>query len=122
MGDIIHLEAENHFGVCPKCKSSDGHLNIGRTHWFFCKKHRVKWRAGHDIFPDWRQETLVNWKHNESLLDFFMEIEPFQPWKFEADDAAYFDAPQEAKVLALRRGGAADPDRGRRLMLVYDRG
>lgn len=81
MAEILQLRTDNHFGDCPKCRKNDGHLNVGREHWFVCKRHRVKWRAGHDIFPDWRQEDVHIWRQNEKFLDFFMEVEPLQTWK-----------------------------------------
>lgn len=81
MATILQLQTANHFGDCPKCKKNDGHLNVGREHWFICLRHRVKWRAGHDIFPDWRQENLQIWRQNERLLDLLMEVEPIQAWK-----------------------------------------
>jgi hypothetical protein len=92
MGSIIELPAKNHFGTCPKCKKSDGHLNIGRHHWFLCRKHRVKWKAGYDIFPDWKKEDPSVWRCNERLLDLLMEIEPFQHLSFSVDEDAFFAA------------------------------
>ena len=64
MGSVIKLPAHNHFGECPKCKKNDGHLNIGRNHWYFCRKHRVKWHVGSDLFPDWHNETEDDWRRN----------------------------------------------------------
>jgi hypothetical protein len=81
MGTLIQFNTQNHFGDCPKCRKNDGHINVGRDHWFVCRQHRVKWKAGHDIFPDWQQENLQVWRRNEKLLDFFMEVEPMQTWK-----------------------------------------
>lgn len=81
MATILQLHPPNHFGDCPKCKKNDGRLNVGREHWFICLRHRVKWRAGYDLFPDWRQENLHIWRQNERLLDLLMEVEPIQAWK-----------------------------------------
>jgi hypothetical protein len=90
MGNIIELPAPNHFGDCPKCRQNDGHLNIGRDHWFYCRQHRVKWRAGSELFPDWLQESEQIWEQNQALLDFFMEVEPFQQSEFPVDEEAFF--------------------------------
>jgi hypothetical protein len=81
MGDVVQLNPHNHFGDCPECRKNDGHINVGRVHWFVCKRHRVKWKAGHDIFPDWKQENLQVWRQNEKLLELFTEVEPLQAWK-----------------------------------------
>ncbi|MCP4626445.1 MAG: hypothetical protein GY850_23485 [bacterium] len=90
MGNLLTLPVENHFGDCPKCKNNDGHLNVGQEHWFYCKKHRVKWHVGSNIFPDWHEESAENWQQNEELLGFFMEIEPVQTWKYPRDDSIFF--------------------------------
>ncbi len=86
MATVLELPVKSHFGDCPKCKKNDGHLNIGRSHWFYCKRHRVKWRAGDDIFPNWKHEDETTWKQNEELLNFFLEIEPYVAWNFSSDE------------------------------------
>lgn len=101
MGKIIKLQAPNHFGDCPKCKKNDGHLNIGRDHWFHCKKHRVKWWVGNNIFPDWMEETSKIWKRNATLLDHYIEIEPFQKWKFSIDENAFSLSSYQKKLEAV---------------------
>ena len=68
----------NHFGNCPKCRRNDGYLNIGREHWFICKKHKVKWYAGSSIFPGWLKETETVWRQNAILLSSYLEVEPVQ--------------------------------------------
>jgi len=90
MGKILQLAAGNHFGDCPKCRKNDGHLNIGREHWFYCRQHRVKWRAGSELFPDWMQENADTWRQNKALLDLFMEVEPFQRSRHPVDEEAFF--------------------------------
>ena len=76
MRRIIKLPAPNHFGDCPKCRHTSGHLNIGRDYWFICKKHRVKWFVGSGIFPSWQHESERVWRQNEILLSYYMEVEP----------------------------------------------
>jgi hypothetical protein len=49
--------ADDHFGVCPHCGKNDGYLNVGRSHWFYCKEHRVKWCSGANLFSWWRHQT-----------------------------------------------------------------
>jgi len=81
MNNLLHLPAPNYFGDCPECRHNDGHLNIRDEHWFICKRHQVKWRAGSGIFPDWHTETEMDWKVNALLLDHYKEITPLQQWK-----------------------------------------
>jgi hypothetical protein len=91
MGSVHRLPAADHFGQCPKCKKNDGFVNIGRNHWFFCRRHRVKWYGGHDVFPGWRDEPAGLWLRNEELMSFFLEIEPFMPHRFAADELLLAD-------------------------------
>ena len=86
MSALLTLPVTPHFGVCPCCGTAEGHLNIGRNHWMYCRTHQVKWHIGHDCFPDWRTETAEDWKRNERLLEFFMEIEPARPDLFASDE------------------------------------
>ena len=101
MGDLIQLPASNHFGDCPLCKGNDGHINIGREHWFICRKHRAKWYVGSNIFPDWQEETAEDWKRNEELLGCFMEIEPFQPGSFASDEQLLLQHARKAHRFQL---------------------
>jgi hypothetical protein len=48
---------DDYFGVCPTCQKTDGYTNVGRSHWFFCKEHRVKWWVGSNLFSSWQGET-----------------------------------------------------------------
>jgi hypothetical protein len=48
---------DTYFGVCPECGKTDGYINIGREHWFYCKEHKVKWWAGSNLFRGWKDET-----------------------------------------------------------------
>ena len=75
MENVISLKAPKFFGDCPKCRRNDGYVNIGRNHWFLCKKHRVKWFFGTDIFPTWRDENQEIWWKNAQLISGFLEIE-----------------------------------------------
>ncbi len=65
-----------YWGRCTECHGSDGYLNIGRNHWFYCEAHRVKWCAGENLFSSWRSETDADWKRNDAFLHEFQEIKP----------------------------------------------
>ncbi len=60
-----------HFGVCPICKRHDGHLNVGKAHWFYCNQHKTKWFAGSNLFSDWQHETYAEQKANDEFLADF---------------------------------------------------
>ena len=66
MGDVVNFPSEqespqkvadDYFGVCPECGKSDGYINAGRSHWFICKEHKIKWLVGCNLFSDWRHQT-----------------------------------------------------------------
>jgi hypothetical protein len=67
---------DDYFGVCPHCGKNDGFINVGRSHWFFCKEHRVKWCAGANLFSSWRHETEAEQRriYNEIGLGEFEEL------------------------------------------------
>jgi len=96
MAKVIKLPAPNHFGDCPKCGKNDGYVNVGQNHWFICKKHRVKWLVGTNIFPGWRRETEKDWEHNALLLVNYMEVEPVKAWAPDRDRTVYFYATSKA--------------------------
>lgn len=64
------------FGDCPKCGRNDGYLNLYKAHWFICKRHKLKWYVGYDLFPSWRDETEADWQRNRELLSRYEEVRP----------------------------------------------
>ncbi|HZU77948.1 MAG TPA: hypothetical protein VFA70_14370 [Dehalococcoidia bacterium] len=52
--NIITFPAPSYFGDCPRCGRNDGYLNDGAEHWFICRRHRVKWYLGSNLFSAWR--------------------------------------------------------------------
>jgi len=72
---------EGYFGLCPICKKTDGYLNVGRSHWFICEEHRVRWCIGANIFSSWRDETeSEQQRHCEKIgFDTFTDVKPFYP-------------------------------------------
>ena len=65
------------FGVCPLCFEWDVRLNIHRSHWLICHKHRVCWCPGENLFSDWRQESESDWQRNVTKLKEYLMVEPF---------------------------------------------
>jgi len=52
-------------------------LNIHRSHWLICHKHRVCWCPGENLFSDWRQESESDWQRNVTKLKEYLMVEPF---------------------------------------------
>jgi hypothetical protein len=48
---------DNYFGGCPECGGSDGCINIGPNHWYYCKEHRTRWCIGSNLFSSWKDQT-----------------------------------------------------------------
>ncbi len=73
------MQQDDYFGLCPTCKKTDGCINIGRSHWYYCKKHKVKWCVGSNLFSYWRDQTEAKQRKIFDRLKFgsFKEIEEF---------------------------------------------
>jgi hypothetical protein len=52
-----NMASDDHFGVCPVCGKHDGYVNVGRSHWFVCNEHKVKWCFGANVFSSWREQS-----------------------------------------------------------------
>jgi hypothetical protein len=63
-----------YFGWCPECGRNDGYLNVGRTHWFVCHAHRVRWNIGSNLFSSWRFEDGSTWDRNWNLIHTYREV------------------------------------------------
>ena len=78
---------DDYFGVCPICHKTDGYVNVGRTHVFYCKEHKVSWCAGANLFSTWRYETEEEQREawDKIGLDAFERIDkPHGDASFEA--------------------------------------
>lgn len=88
----IRHEPDDHFGGCPKCGGDDGYLNVGRGHWFVCRRHKVRWFVGANLFSNWRHEEDWEWEENEKELEGYEEVEPLMPQASEgSSDAPCFE-------------------------------
>jgi hypothetical protein len=70
---------DEEFGWCPECGRSDGYLNIGRVHWYYCDAHRVKWCIGSNLFSSWRDEDEPTWQRNAQHLAPYRERNEHTP-------------------------------------------
>ena len=50
-------DTTDYFGVCPDCRRTNGCLNVGGDHWFYCTEHHVRWWVGSNLFSSWRDQT-----------------------------------------------------------------
>lgn len=78
VGTRFVRSGNSHFGGCPQCANSDGCVNVGKGHWFYCLEHRVKWFAGSNLFSSWRDETEAEQRarYDEIGLGDFVHVEP----------------------------------------------
>ena len=72
-------EVSDYFGLCPTCHKDDGYLNVGRTHWFYCKEHKKRWCVGSNLFSSWRDETEEQQRkfYDEVGMSEFETVEPY---------------------------------------------
>jgi hypothetical protein len=74
----IAREDIDYFGGCPECYASDGYINIGREHVFYCADHKTAWSAGFNLFSSWRNETEDEQRAEYDRLGFgeFAKVQP----------------------------------------------
>jgi hypothetical protein len=73
------LADDGYFGLCPHCHKTNGYINVGRSHWFLCDEHKVKWCAGANLFSGWREETEEEQRraYYAHGIDKYIEVKPF---------------------------------------------
>ncbi len=80
-GNVVALRpqrivTDQGFGGCPECGETNGYLNVGRDHWFFCDTHKTRWRAGSNLFSACSEETEAEWQLNENRLAAYSIVKP----------------------------------------------
>lgn len=70
---------DEYFGGCPTCGKNDGYRNAGRSHWFFCTAHKLRWCAGINLFSSWQNETEEEQREKFKLIENYEEVEPIYP-------------------------------------------
>ena len=78
--DIRHA---GHCGGCPVCGRNDGYLNLGPKHWFICREHKNKWLIGENLFDNWINQTSMQYRSSEKILNSYNEVAP--AWYAEID-------------------------------------
>jgi hypothetical protein len=72
-------DAFEHFGWCPECGKTDGYLNIGRAHYFYCDAHRTRWCVGSNLFSSWRHEDEATWERNAQHIEQYRDVDSHTP-------------------------------------------
>jgi hypothetical protein len=79
-GDRKMSDESDHpyFGGCPICHDCGGYINVGRSHWFFCDEHKVRWNVGSNLFSSWRDQTEEEQRAVYNAKDFgsYKVVEP----------------------------------------------
>lgn len=61
---------DDDWGLCPTCGKTDGYINVGRGHWFYCQEHKKKWFVGSNLFSSWKDETEDEQRASYAELGF----------------------------------------------------
>ncbi len=69
MSKTINLNDYFGDGLCP-CGTATGYKNIGKGHWFYCEKCKVRRMMGVNLFDSWKHENEEIWRKNS---DFFQK-------------------------------------------------
>ena len=72
----LTMRDADYFGVCPECHHTDGYLNVRKSHYGTCHKHKTCWSIGSGLFSSWQSENEAEWEKNSRLLDGYRKVEP----------------------------------------------
>ena len=89
----VVTDSGGYWGVCPKCYGSDGNLDIGPDHWFHCRKHKLKWSIGSNLFSAWVTEDESIWAANAQFLAGYKQVNPHFPYIAPSADYTEDDVP-----------------------------
>jgi hypothetical protein len=96
-----------YFGVCPRCHSLDGHINVGqnaddpglgKVNVGLCRAHKTCWTIGYKILSSFYDETVEQQKALQAALGFWTDYQVVEP-KY-ASKGAFEDA-NEAGCTAI---------------------
>lgn len=63
-------------GRCPYCAGAGELVNVERSHYIVCRKHRAAWFVGANLYSCWRHETEEKWAKNKKLLRSCKFVDP----------------------------------------------
>jgi hypothetical protein len=75
------------------CHETDGYLNVGRDHWFFCEAHKTKWGAGAKLFSSSMVDTPDQQRAQQEKIGFmeFRRVEPHFQLTEDSPSCCYCD-------------------------------
>lgn len=94
------INYDHYFGACPQCGETDGYVNVGRSHWFYCAKHMTCWFIGANLFSSWQNETEADWQAAAEMLEAYEEVEPV-PQGMESDSRSVEELLAESDAMKL---------------------
>jgi hypothetical protein len=131
MSKVIRLtetsqDIDGCFGRCPTCLAPGKQLDLGRTHWLYCKTHRVKWKIGENLLTVGTCEEEQRERCEALNFGSFREVEPFFLPRLQLDGLEEVDpnallrglfvAIGQWPLSKILRGHVSIPDfRGRRI-------
>jgi hypothetical protein len=80
--------SERYFKGCPICGEDDGYMNHGRVHFNVCKKHKLKWRIGENLFSSWKYETKEEREEQIRSLSEFTDATDWNRTTGNSDESA----------------------------------
>ncbi len=76
----------DHEGACPVCGRSDGFINIRKQQWGGCRRHKVRWLIGLNVYSGWMHQNEADWQKNADMLSGWREVKPVFPQTYKVDD------------------------------------
>ena len=73
---------DDHFGLCPHCVAAGDladvfpYVNVRKSHYKLCEKHKVCWEVGSGLFSSWQEETEADWQRNREMLATLTMVKP----------------------------------------------
>jgi hypothetical protein len=81
------ITVTNYFGGCPICGQTNGYLNAGKSHCFYCVEHKTSWCVGSNLLSSWKSETEEEQRAKWMAvgMDDFADVKPIPEGTWSAD-------------------------------------
>jgi len=63
-------------GACPKCGGAGEYLNVHKSNWVVCRRHKTAWNIGWNLHSSWRHENEAIWEENALFISQCCIVEP----------------------------------------------
>jgi hypothetical protein len=95
--------SDHYFGECPICRRTNGCLHVGKSHWFFCDEHRVRWNVGSNLISSWRDQTEEEQRAIYNAKDFgsYRIVEPYFTPPMQWGAKTYRDVAKDRLVQTI---------------------